>query len=113
MSKKMSMTRNIIDYLVRGLFYIIFSPILLLDIISNIISNVTQFILNKWLQPLCNKCCIIARGPIPNSTVQVKGSEDGYFKRINENLLTIKEAKKLASEYENKGYEVNMHLSEF
>ena len=109
----MSMTRNIIDYFVRVVFYIIFSPILVLYIISNIIFNITQFILNKWLQPLCNKCCIIARGPIPNSSIQVRGPEDNYFKRINENLLTIKEAKKLALEYENKGYEVNMHLSEF
>jgi hypothetical protein len=45
--------------------------------------------------------------------VQIKGSEDKYFKRVNEKLLTIKEAKAIGKQYEEKGYEVNLHLSEF
>jgi hypothetical protein len=35
------------------------------------------------------------------------------WNRVNEKLLTIKEAKALGKEYEDKGYEVNLSLSEF
>ena len=106
-------SKKIIDYIISGIFYIIFSPFIILYAISLCIVNVTEFTVNKWLNPLFNKCCIIVRGPIPNSTVHAKGPNDNYFKRINEKLLTIKEAKELAKEYENKGYEVHLHLSEF
>ena len=33
--------------------------------------------------------------------------------RVNDKLLTIKEAKALGKEYEDKGYKVDLHLSEF
>lgn len=54
------------------------------------------------------------RGPIPNSTVHIIKLEDGNnIIRVNDKLLTIKEAKILAKEYEDKGYEVSTYLSEF
>jgi predicted esterase len=53
------------------------------------------------------------RGPIPNSVVHVKGKEYKIWHRVNDKLLTIKEAKALGKEYEDKGYEVKLSLSEF
>ena len=34
-------------------------------------------------------------------------------RRVNDKLLTVKEVKILGKEYENKGYKVNLSLSEF
>ena len=102
-----------IDYIIMGVFYMIFSPILIVYIITYGISKGLGWIFKRVLNPLYNKTCILVRKPIPNSTVQVKGSDDTYFKRVNEKLLTIKEAKALGKEYEEKGYEVKLHLSEF
>jgi hypothetical protein len=57
------------------------------------------------------------RGPIPNSTVYILNENaepwQSKWNRVNEKLLTIKEAKALGKEYEDKGYEVNLSLSEF
>lgn len=68
---------------------------------------------DKALNPLYNKVCKIVRGPIPNSTVHINGKEYRIWHRVNEKLLTIKEAKALGKEYEDKGYKVNLSLSEF
>lgn len=96
-----------------GVFYIIFSPIIILYAISYGISKGLNYLIEKLLNPLYNTLCKIIRGPIPNSVVCIKGVDDRVFHRINDKLLTIKEAKSLGKEYENKGYEVNLHLSEF
>lgn len=106
-------TKKNIDYIIMGIFYTIFSPFVILHVIAYCLITFTKFLFEKILNPLYNKLCKFIRGTIPNSTVHVKGIEDNYFKRINEKLLTIKEAKKLAKEYKDKGYEVHTSLSEF
>lgn len=106
-------SKKLIDYIIMGVFYTVFSPFVILHAIAYCVITVTKFLFENILNPLYNKLCKIIRGPIPNSIVHVKGSKDNYFKRVNEKLLTIKEAKKLAKEYENKGYEVHTILSEF
>lgn len=53
------------------------------------------------------------RGPIPNSSVHIMGKEYRIWHRVNDKLLTIKEAKALGKEYEGKGYKVDLSLSEF
>lgn len=95
------------------IFYAIFSPFVLLYVVSLAVNMTIKKLFDKILNPLCNKICILVRKPIPNSTVQVKGSEDKYFKRVNDKLLTIKEATAIGKQYEDEGYEVHLHLSEF
>lgn len=101
-----------IDKIIAVVFYIIFLPFVLLYIISYAINTSLKYLFEKVFIPIYRKVCILIRKPIPNSTVQVKGANDTYFKRINEKLLTIKEAKSLGQQYEEKGYEVHLHLSE-
>ena len=104
---------NLIDRVIMIFFYLIFSPFVLMHAIACCIISCNKILFEKVLNPIYTKLCIIIRGPIPNSTVHVKGPEDNYFNRVNDKLLTIKEAKKLGKEYENKGYEVYLNLSEF
>lgn len=102
-----------IDYIIMGIFYVLFSPVLIVYVITYGISKGLGWIFEQAINPLYHKTCILIRKPIPNSTVQIKGPEDKSFKRVNEKLLTIKEAKAIGKQYEEKGYEVNLHLSEF
>jgi hypothetical protein len=121
--------KKIVDYIIKGIFYIIFSPIIILYGITYGINASLKYLFEKALNPLYHKVCKIVRGPIPNSTVcildekskicangweweLVNGWQPGWH-RVNENLLTIKEAKALGKEYEDKGYKVDLHLSEF
>ena len=101
-----------IDYIIMGIFYVLFSPVLIVYAITYGIDKGLSWIFEQAINPLYNKTCILIRKPIPNSIVQIKGSEDKYFKRVNEKLLTIKEAKAIGKQYEEKGYEVHLHLSE-
>ena len=105
--------KKIVDYIIRGIFVIIFSPISILFCITYGINVSLKYLFEKALNPLYIKVCKIVRGSIPNSTVHIKGKEYKIWHRINEKLLTIKEAKELGKEYEDKGYEVNLSLSEF
>ena len=107
------MEKKVADYIIMIVFYTIFSPFVLLYLISLGVNMVIKYLFDKALNPLYNRLCKIIRGPIPNSTVHVKSKEDRYFKRINDKLLTKKEAKALGKEYEDKGYEVKLCLSEF
>lgn len=102
-----------IDKIIAVIFYGVFSPLVILSLIGMGINSLMKPVFEKILNPFYNKVCILIRKPIPNSTVMVKGSEDHYFKRINEKLLTKKEAKELGKQYEEKGYEVHLSLSEF
>ena len=105
--------KDIVDNIIKGVFYIIFSPIVILYGITYGINAGVKYLFEIALNPLCHKVCKIVRGPIPNSAVHVKGKEYRIWHRVNEKLLTIKEAKALGKEYEDKGYEVNLSLSEF
>lgn len=105
--------KKTIDKIIAIFMYGIFLPFVLLALIAKGVDICMKYLFEKALNPLYIKVCKILRGPIPNSTVNVKGKEYKIWHRINEKLLTIKEAKELGKEYEDKGYEVNLHLSEF
>ena len=105
--------KKMIDNIIKVIMYIIFSPILLVYWITKSITFLIDYLFENILNPLYHKICILVRNPIPNSTVHIKGKDDNYFKRVNEKLLTIKEAKVLGKQYEDKGYDVNLYLSEF
>lgn len=102
-----------IDKIIAIFMYGIFSPFVLLALISKGLDICMKYLFEKVLNPLYNKVCKIVRGPIPNSVVCVNGKEYKIWSRVNDKLLTIKEAKILGKEYEDKGYEVNLILSEF
>ena len=113
MGKERNRKKKRVDYIIMGVFYAIFSPIIISYVITYGISKGLMYLIEKLLNPLYNTLCKIIRGPIPNSVVSIKGADDRNFHRINDKLLTIKEAKALGKEYEDKGYEVSLHLSEF
>lgn len=105
--------KKTIDKIIAIFMYGIFSPFVLLALIAKGMDICMKYLFENLFNPLYNKVCIIVRGPIPNSTVHVKGKEYRIWHRVNDKLLTIKEAKILGKEYEDKGYEVNLSLSEF
>ena len=113
--------KKIVDYIIKGIFSIVFSPIIVLYGITYGINVSLKYLFEKALNPLYNKVCKIVRGPIPNSVVCILDEEskiwaNGWqpgWRRVNEKLLTIKEAKALGKEYEDKGYKVDLSLSEF
>ena len=110
MNKKQKET---IDKIIAIFMYGIFLPFVLLALIAKGVDICMKYLFEKLFNPLYNKICKIVRGPIPNSAVYVNGKEYKIWHRVNEKLLTIKEANELGKEYEDKGYEVNLHLSEF
>lgn len=79
--------KKIVDYIIKGVFSIIFSPIIILYGITYGINVSLKYLFEKALNPLYNKVCKIVRGPIPNSTViywmknikfgQTDGNQDG------------------------------------
>ena len=105
--------KKTIDKIIAIFMYGIFLPFVLLAIIAQGLDICMKYLFEKLFNPLYNKICKIVRGPIPNSVVHVKGKEYKIWYRVNEKLLTIKEAKALGKEYEDKGYEVKLSLSEF
>lgn len=113
--------KKMIDKIIAIFMYGIFLPFVLLALIAKGVDICMKYLFEKALNPLYNKVCKIVRGPIPNSTVYILDEEskiwaNGWqpgWHRVNEKLLTIKEAKALGKEYEDKGYEVNLSLSEF
>lgn len=109
--------KKIVDYIIRGVFSIIFLPIIILYGITYGINTGVKYLFEIALNPLYHKVCKIVRGPIPNSTVYILGKEgepwQSLWHRVNDKLLTIKEAKALGKEYEDKGYKIKLSLSEF
>ena len=103
----------VIDSIIMVIFYAIFSPFVLLYVVSLAVNIAMKYLFDKLLNPFYNKICRLVRKPIPNSTVHVRGSEDKQFKRVNDKLLTIKEATAIGKQYEDEGYEVHLYLSEF
>ena len=105
--------KETVDNIMWVVFIIILFPLVALYFISDAIYKAMEYLFENVINPLHNKVCKIIRKPIPNSVVSVKGVDDTHFKRINDKLLTVKEAKVLGKEYEDKGYEVYLYLSEF
>lgn len=105
--------KNTIDKIIAVFMYAIFLPFVLLALIAKGVDICMKYLFENLFNPLYNEVCKIVRGPIPNSTVHIMNKEEHYWHRVNDKLLTIKEAKALGKEYENKGYKVNLSLSEF
>lgn len=105
--------KETIDKIIAIFMYGIFLPFVLLALIAKGIDICMKYLFEEVLNPLYNKICKIVRGPIPNSVVHVRDEKCRIWHRVNDKLLTIKEAKALGKEYEDKGYEVNLSLSEF
>ena len=109
--------KKIIDKIIAIFMYGIFLPFVLMALIAKGVDICMKYLFEKALNPLYNKVCKIVRGPMPNSTVYILNENaepwQSKWHRVNEKLLTIKEAKALGKEYEDKGYEVNLSLSEF
>ena len=109
--------KKTIDKIIAIFMYGIFLPFVLLALIAKGVDKCMEYLLNKALNPLYYKVCKIVRGPIPNSVVYIWNEQSETWRsgwnRVNDKLLTIKEAKALGKEYEDKGYEVKLSLSEF
>ena len=109
--------KKTIDKIIAIFMYGIFLPFVLLALIAKGVDICMKFLFEKALNPLYNKVCKIVRGSIPNSTVCIWEEQSETWRsrwhRVNDKLLTIKEAKALGKEYENKGYKVKLSLSEF
>ena len=109
--------KDIVDNIIKGIFSIIFSPIIILYGITYGINAGVKYLVEIALNPLFHKVCKIVRGTIPNSTVYILNENAEPWKskwhRVNDKLLTIKKAKALGKEYEDKGYKVKLSLSEF
>ena len=106
-----------IDKIIAIFMYGIFLPFVLLALIAKGVDKCMEYLFNKALNPLYYKVCKIVRGPIPNSVVYIWNEQSETWRsgwnRVNDKLLTINEAKLLGKKYEDKGYVVNLHLSEF
>jgi len=100
------MKKNIWLWVVRPIMMVIEFPIVF---IGTIFLMIAQFFCG--IQDYLNKLNIKTHSyfePPRNSIVQVFGKEYQIWTRINDKLLTVKEANKLAEEYKNNGYEVNI-----
>ena len=109
--------KKTIDKIIAIFMYGIFLPFVLLALIAKGMNICMEYLFENALNPFYNKVCKIVRGPIANSTVYIlnENAEPWQRKwlRVNEKLLTIKEAKALGQQYEKEGYEVKLSLSEF
>jgi hypothetical protein len=105
--------KETIDKIIAIFMYVILLPFVLLSLIAKGVDICMKYLFEKLFNPLYNKICKIVRGPIPNSTVHIKSKEERCWNRVNDKLLTINEAKLLGKKYEDEGYKVNLHLSEF
>ena len=108
--------KKTIDKIIAIFMYGIFLPFVLLALIAKGVDICMEYLFEKALNPLYYKVCKIVRGPIPNSVVYIWNEQSetwrSGWKRVNDKLLTIKEAKVLGKEYEDKGYEVKLSLGE-
>jgi hypothetical protein len=113
--------KKTIDKIISVFMYGIFLPFVLLALIAKGMNICMEYLFENVFNPFYHKVCKIVRGPIPNSVVYILDGESKIWvnewqsgwRRVNDKLLTIKEAKALGKEYEDKGYKVNLSLSEF
>ncbi len=106
-----------IDKIVRIFMYGIFLPFVLLALIAKGMYIGMEYLFETIFNPLYHKVCKLVRGPIPNSSVYIWEEKtepwQSKWHRVNDKLLTIKEAKALGKECEDKGHKVKLSLSEF
>lgn len=109
--------KKTIDKIISVFMYGIFLPFVLLALIAKGMDICMEYLFENVFNPFYHKVCKFARGPIPNSAVYIWNEQPetwrSGWRRVNDKLLTIKEAKALGKEYENKGHKVKLSLSEF
>ena len=98
------MKKNIWIWIVRPLMFIIEVPIVFIGILFLMISDVFMDI-QEYISKIYIKCREYFVPP-RNYTLQIFGKDKEIWTRINDKLLTKKEAEKLGEEYKNQGYEI-------
>lgn len=98
--------KNIWIWIVRPLMMVIEFPIVFIGTLFLMISEVFMKIQN-CLVNINNKTREYFDPP-RNYILQIHGKDKEIWTRVNDKLLTKKEAEKLGEEYENQGYEIHI-----
>jgi hypothetical protein len=98
--------KNIWIWIVRPLMMVIEFPIVFIGTLFLMISEVFMKIQN-CLVNINNKTREYFDPP-RNYILQIQGKDKEIWTRVNDKLLTKKEAEKLAEEYKNQGYEIHI-----
>lgn len=96
--------KNIWIWIVRPLMIVIEFPIVFIGTLFLMISEVFMKIQN-CLVNINNKTREYFDPP-RNYILQIQGKDKEIWTRVNDKLLTKKEAEKLGEEYKNQGYEI-------
>ena len=98
--------KNIWIWIVRPLMMVIEFPIVFIGTLFLMISEVFMKIQN-CLANVNNKTREYF-DPSRNYILQIYGKDKEIWTRVNDKLLTKKEAEKLGEEYKNQGYEIHI-----
>ena len=98
--------KNIWIWIVRPLMMLIEFPIVFTGTLFLMISEVFMKIQN-YLVNINNKTREYFDPP-RNYILQIYGNDKEIWTRVNDKLLTKKEAEKLGEEYKNQGYEIHI-----
>ncbi len=98
--------KNIWIWIVRPLMMVIEFPIVFIGTLFLMISEVFMKIQN-CLVNINNKTREYFDPP-RNYILQIHGKDKEIWTRVNDKLLTKKEAEKLGEEYKNQGYEIHI-----
>lgn len=98
--------KNIWIWIVRPLMMVIEFPIVFIGTLFLMISEVFMKIQN-CLANINNKTREYFDPP-RNYILQILGKDKEIWTRVNDKLLTKKEAEKLGEEYKNQGYEIHI-----
>ena len=98
--------KNIWIWIVRPLMMVIEFPVVFIGTLFLMISEVFMKIQN-CLANINNKTREYFDPP-RNYILQIHGKDKEIWTRVNNNLLTKKEAEKLGEEYKNQGYEIHI-----
>ena len=96
--------KNIWIWIVRPLLMVVEFPIVFTGTLFLMISEVFMKI-QKYLVKINNKCREYF-DPSRNCTLQILGKDKEIWTRVNDKLLTKKEAEILGEQYKNQGYEI-------
>lgn len=96
--------KNIWIWIVRPLICVIEFPIVFIGTLFLMISEVFMDIRDYLIK--INNDIREYFDPPRNYTLQIFGKDKEIWTRINDKLLTKKEAEKLGEEYKNQGYEI-------
>ena len=96
--------KHIWIWIVRPLMMVIEFPIVFIGTLFLMISEVFKNIQEYFIK--INNKSREYFDPPRNYTLQILGKDKKIWTRINDKLLTKKEAEKLGEEYKNQGYEI-------